>query len=645
MSISSVSNQPGYTSVKIEKWQSKSKGNTSVWNSLKNAGYTNKEIVEQKLVEKVAKENNLKDPNVVQAGQELLIPTKVKEAPKADPVNSQDFVKTQSKLSKSITGGDGSTEHISGGYEKEDKHKVEAITSGSVKKGEVELEGKAGGEASTHSESKVSSKFRSDEHGMKYKGEVSTHSEAGAKAGAEDKLTLGEDGELSTSRKAEGKAKIGAEGKADLEVSHKGLKGSAKGKAHAQAEAGLEREDKIKIGEDVELSAREKAEIKADAGAEGKTELEISNERLKASSEGKVHAGVEAGLEREDKIKIGEDVELSAREKAEIKADAGAEGKTELEISNERLKASSEGKVYAGVEAGVEIEDKIKVGEDTELSAKMKAEAKLKAEAEGKSELELSDRGVRASAGARAKAEASVREEVGGKLKVGDKEVSGKGYAYGSAIAEGEVKSELELSKDRVALESKVKGEAWAKAAVGAEGEVKTKEGSIKGSVETGVRAGGEVETSGRFKVSKDELNVGFRVAEVATAGEVYTQINTEAKTKAGSGTKAEVTLVGGESEGITAGGGLNVNKEGIHAEVELGGRLLVGAELKVGVDFKYEDMKKPEFLLGTAIGGPVGGVAAVMARPVIEKAGEVIADGASAVADGAKSLWNKLWD
>ncbi len=583
-----MSNQPGYTSVKIEKWQSKSKGNTSVWNSLKNAGYTNKEIVEQKLVEKVAKENNLKDPNVVQAGQELLIPTKVKEAPKADPVNSQDFVKTQSKLSKSITGGDGSTEHISGGYEKEDKHKVEAITSGSVKKGEVELEGKAGGEASTHSESKVSSKFRSDEHGMKYKGEVSTHSEAGAKAGAEDKLTLGEDGELSTSRKAEGKAKIGAEGKADLEVSHKGLKGSAKGKAHAQAEA---------------------------------------------------------GLEREDKIKIGEDVELSAREKAEIKADAGAEGKTELEISNERLKASSEGKVYAGVEAGVEIEDKIKVGEDTELSAKMKAEAKLKAEAEGKSELELSDRGVRASAGARAKAEASVREEVGGKLKVGDKEVSGKGYAYGSAIAEGEVKSELELSKDRVALESKVKGEAWAKAAVGAEGEVKTKEGSIKGSVETGVRAGGEVETSGRFKVSKDELNVGFRVAEVATAGEVYTQINTEAKTKAGSGTKAEVTLVGGESEGITAGGGLNVNKEGIHAEVELGGRLLVGAELKVGVDFKYEDMKKPEFLLGTAIGGPVGGVAAVMARPVIEKAGEVIADGASAVADGAKSLWNKLWD
>ena len=130
MSISSVSNQPGYTSVKIEKWQSKSKGNTSVWNSLKNAGYTNKEIVEQKLVEKVAKENNLKDPNMVKEGQTLKItPKKAQETgktsapgqtelqrlddvkkedtkkPESNPVKSQQFVKVQAGASKQVTGG------------------------------------------------------------------------------------------------------------------------------------------------------------------------------------------------------------------------------------------------------------------------------------------------------------------------------------------------------------------------------------------------------------------------------------------------------------------------------------------------------------------------------------------------------------
>ena len=104
MSIQSV-NQGAYTTVKIEKWGKANKGgNTSVWGSLRNAGYSDKEIAEQNLVQKVAKENNLKDANVVHAGQELHIPMKIKDKreagdatpPKSDPANSHSFVQIQS---------------------------------------------------------------------------------------------------------------------------------------------------------------------------------------------------------------------------------------------------------------------------------------------------------------------------------------------------------------------------------------------------------------------------------------------------------------------------------------------------------------------------------------------------------------------
>ncbi len=117
-------------SVKMEKWSKGSNKSNCVWNALVKAGYTPKEIVENKLVDKVAKENNLKDPNMVKEGQTLKItPKKAQETgktsapgqtelqrlddvkkedtkkPASNPVKSQQFVKVQAGASKQVTGG------------------------------------------------------------------------------------------------------------------------------------------------------------------------------------------------------------------------------------------------------------------------------------------------------------------------------------------------------------------------------------------------------------------------------------------------------------------------------------------------------------------------------------------------------------
>ena len=72
--------QGKYINVKIEEWKKGSKGNTCIWNALRNAGYTNEEIVKNKLIDRVAKDNNIKDPNIVHPGQVVRIPRKEAEA-------------------------------------------------------------------------------------------------------------------------------------------------------------------------------------------------------------------------------------------------------------------------------------------------------------------------------------------------------------------------------------------------------------------------------------------------------------------------------------------------------------------------------------------------------------------------------------
>lgn len=71
------------TTVTVGKWGTGQ--NDCVINALKGAGYTDQEIANGNLVDKVAQMNNLKDPNVVQVGQELKLPTRDGNAAANDP--------------------------------------------------------------------------------------------------------------------------------------------------------------------------------------------------------------------------------------------------------------------------------------------------------------------------------------------------------------------------------------------------------------------------------------------------------------------------------------------------------------------------------------------------------------------------------
>ena len=119
----------GQTTVTITKWKKGSKGNTCIWNALKNAGYSAKEIKEKNLVAKTAKDNNIENPNLVKPGQKLKItPKKAQESgktsapskaemkklddfkkennkkPDSNVVRSQSFSKVQKNVSKKVTG-------------------------------------------------------------------------------------------------------------------------------------------------------------------------------------------------------------------------------------------------------------------------------------------------------------------------------------------------------------------------------------------------------------------------------------------------------------------------------------------------------------------------------------------------------------
>ncbi len=64
----------GVREIKLDKWGEGK--NSSTWGALRSAGWSDKEIIEQKLVDRVAELNGLEDPAKVLAGQTLKVPTR-----------------------------------------------------------------------------------------------------------------------------------------------------------------------------------------------------------------------------------------------------------------------------------------------------------------------------------------------------------------------------------------------------------------------------------------------------------------------------------------------------------------------------------------------------------------------------------------
>lgn len=94
---------PSSTKVSVDKW--KNGKNDSLEGILKNQGYTLKEIYSKDangktLIDKVAATNNLRNPNVIQPGQELNVPSKEK----SESVSSMDLKNGQSQTAKVDTG-------------------------------------------------------------------------------------------------------------------------------------------------------------------------------------------------------------------------------------------------------------------------------------------------------------------------------------------------------------------------------------------------------------------------------------------------------------------------------------------------------------------------------------------------------------
>jgi LysM repeat protein len=101
-----------YQKVTVEKWGSGK--NDCVWNALKGAGYSDDEIKNQGLVNQVAQLNNLKDPNLVHAGQELRLPRKGEGGQTAEAPQQQEAGQAETSQEAPAAANQGLQDQIMG---------------------------------------------------------------------------------------------------------------------------------------------------------------------------------------------------------------------------------------------------------------------------------------------------------------------------------------------------------------------------------------------------------------------------------------------------------------------------------------------------------------------------------------------------
>ncbi|MEQ8171840.1 MAG: hypothetical protein ABRQ38_23315 [Candidatus Eremiobacterota bacterium] len=105
-----------------------------------------------------------------------------------------------------------------------------------------------------------------------------------------------------------------------------------------------------------------------------------------------------------------------------------------------------------------------------------------------------------------------------------------------------------------------------------------------------GIGAKVDAALMGTYEHSDKGVNAEFRAGAMAQAG-VYAGISGELETKEGSGLGINVVGGAGPELGAMVGGGLNADKEGLSASLELGAKAGIGADLYVNAKVDYDDI------------------------------------------------------
>ena len=122
----------------------------------------------------------------------------------------------------------------------------------------------------------------------------------------------------------------------------------------------------------------------------------------------------------------------------------------------------------------------------------------------------------------------------------------------------------------------------------------------------------GNAELRYKFQLNDEGLTIGGRVSADAT----LSKLGGDLSGTVGSGSGMSVGADASAGAGVGAGGNLKIDRTGIH--VNLSDGLNAGVfSFRGSYDLAYEDMKKPGFIIGSAILGPAGGIAGLKAQEI----------------------------
>ncbi len=295
---------------------------------------------------------------------------------------------------------------------------------------------------------------------------------------------------------------------------------------------------------------------------------------------------------REDKFS-GENYEVSGNVEAGIHYENTAESDYNLNLNN-GIKIQSGGSVSSAINPFMNMSLSGKKEGEEDKSGGINTGLNMKSDMNGKNTFEVTGNNI----------ELGTRGSLNTSFQAGNIDISKFGYNYETNISKSGIRNKDELN---IGFPSGIMSSLLN---VGKE--------NLKGEV--GVEAiKGNINVNKNFEVSKDAFEIGGGFSADASLASLTEAGKGSFKTKAGSGVNIEVSGSQGIDAGTGAEAGLRIDREGIHIRGGVLGKLGPGVDIKGQIDLNPEDLKKPEFIIGSILGGAAGLITGPLAVKGVE--------------------------
>ncbi len=416
------------------------------------------------------------------------------------------------------------------------------------------------------------------------------------KGALSEKSSLGDNNtDISQSARVNGSIDAGGKVASITEIGEQGLNSLTKGEGSGVVEGGMEHKESLKSG-NTEISHSEKSEGLLDGN--GTAEVYMSNLSLNSEydaslkSNGTYHQGIEY-KSKDDSEEALKNIDFN------MNYTSNSDAKGFMDVGDRGIYGEQSGGLQVKSKSLIEAKSSEKTS-GTNWTAKT-GYNDMNLDADVKNKVQIS--GGEFELGTKSEATISLTN---GSLDIITKKPHSGDFTRITDLPDilGNFKNDMNIADHGVHLEQGIKIEIPAVVTKALSGDNVSGKGELGGSI---------AELGYKLDISKKGITIGGIAKADLNAGKV--EGNIEGYTESGSG----LSLGGSKSLGVGAGvsGNLTLDRSGIQAEVTDGLKAGMGVSLSPGIKLKYEDIKRPEFIIGNVLLGPIGGIAGLKLREI----------------------------